>query len=71
LHETRSAHQSLGWSHLVRHGMGAWMQAVTREPSQTAALPYMRNRKATLSWPSDAMVTVLAGMALGCFREVA
>jgi hypothetical protein len=51
--------------------MAAWMQAVTREPSQTAALPSTRNRAATLSWPSDAMVTVLAGMALGCFMEVA
>jgi len=71
LHEARGAHQSLGWSHLVRHGMAAWMEAVTRTPSPTVALPYTRNSEATVSWPSDAMVTVLAGMVRGCFMEVA
>jgi len=71
LHEARGVQQSLGWSHLVRHGMAEWMQAVTRAKVQAAALASMRSNEATLSWTSDVMVTVLAGMALGCVVEVA
>ena len=71
LGDGRNVRQSLGWSHFVRHGMSAWMQAQTIELSEPAVVEREQFFDNSLPWPPNEIVSVLAGMALGCLVEVA
>jgi hypothetical protein len=68
LGEERCVRQSLGWSHFVRHGMSAWMQAWTLLSPEPAER--MHIAKDVVSWPLNEAVSLLANMALGCLAGV-
>lgn len=66
----RNVRHSMGWSHFVRHGMLAWLQAQAVEPPEAPVMKGRQSVENTLPWPQDEVISVLAGMALGCFVEV-
>lgn len=71
LGEERCVRHSLGWSHLVRHGMAGWMQALTLVSPEREVAKRGVIVESALPWPQHEVVSVLAGMALGCLAEVA
>lgn len=71
LGEKRCVRQSLGWSHFIRHGMATWLQAQTIELPEPAIVKREQIAQNVLPWPHNEVVSVMAGMALGCILEVA
>jgi hypothetical protein len=70
LGEERNARQSLGWSHFVRHGMVAWIETCVQTSPEPIVANHERIENAPV-WPPSEVVSVMAGMALGCILEVA
>jgi hypothetical protein len=70
LGEERIVRQSLGWSHLVRHGMAAWLEVCAQELPEPAIIESQHIAEDVLPCPHNEIVSVMAGMALGCLVEV-